>query len=396
MEPTERRIVLLVAAVQFVNILDFMMVMPLGPDFARALAIDLSRLGMVGGSYTLAAAVSGVVCSTFLDRFDRRSALAVCLLGLALGTALGGFSTGLGSLIFARVVAGAFGGPATALSLAVVSDVVPVARRGKALGIVMASFSIASILGVPAGLWLATRSGFRAPFFAVAALILLIGGLAMLVMPKLTRHLENAVQNLKEPLVTKEALISLSMSAVLMLGMFSIVPNISTFLQYNLGYPRESIGTLYLIGGLVSFAGMRLTGFLVDKFGSVRILALGTFLHILALFQGFVWALGVIPVIAVFSLFMLSSSIRMVPFQTLSTQVPSPRVRARFMSAQSAVQHTASAGGAFLSSVLLSEGPHGRLNGIPQLVYFAAALASIVPFLAIGLAAALRQRSARA
>ena len=33
---TERLVVLLVGAVQFVNILDFMMVMPLGPDFAAA------------------------------------------------------------------------------------------------------------------------------------------------------------------------------------------------------------------------------------------------------------------------------------------------------------------------------------------------------------------------
>ena len=54
--PSERMVVLLVAAVQFVNILDFMMVMPLGPDFAAALGIPTSHIGMIGGSYTLAAA----------------------------------------------------------------------------------------------------------------------------------------------------------------------------------------------------------------------------------------------------------------------------------------------------------------------------------------------------
>src|SRR5690348_13105039 len=42
----ERAVVLLVAAVQFVNILDFVMVMPMGPDFAAALGIPASKLGL--------------------------------------------------------------------------------------------------------------------------------------------------------------------------------------------------------------------------------------------------------------------------------------------------------------------------------------------------------------
>src|SRR5262245_1290533 len=88
---TESRAIALVGAVQFVNILDFMMVMPMGPDFARALDIPVSRIGWIGGSYTAAAAIAGVVGSMFLDRFDRRKALFTALIGLALGTAAGGF-----------------------------------------------------------------------------------------------------------------------------------------------------------------------------------------------------------------------------------------------------------------------------------------------------------------
>lgn len=62
--PSERSVVALVGAVQFVNILDFMMVMPMGPDFARALGIDQSKLGYIGGSYTAAASVSGLLGSS--------------------------------------------------------------------------------------------------------------------------------------------------------------------------------------------------------------------------------------------------------------------------------------------------------------------------------------------
>src|SRR6188768_1764270 len=104
-QPSERVLIFLVAAVQFVNVLDFMMVMPLGPDFAAALGIPTSHLGYIGGSYTAAAAIAGMFASMFLDRFDRRKALAVTMFGLVCGTVAGGFATGLHSLMAARILA---------------------------------------------------------------------------------------------------------------------------------------------------------------------------------------------------------------------------------------------------------------------------------------------------
>src|SRR5512145_2693268 len=167
-----------------------MMVMPLGPDFAAGLGIPMSQLGLVGGAYTAAAAVAGLIGASFLDRFDRRTALGGAMLGLVVGTVAGGFARGLGTMILARCVAGAFGGPATALSIAIVADAVPPERRGKALGKVMGSFTVASVLGVPAGLELARLGGWRAPFFAVAALGLVISGAAIALMPPLRAHLD--------------------------------------------------------------------------------------------------------------------------------------------------------------------------------------------------------------
>src|SRR5215831_18468755 len=113
--PSERLIVFLVGAIQFVNILDFMMVMPLGPAFARGLGISTARLGLVAGSYMAGAAVAGVIGARFLDRFDRRKALGVALFGLVSGTAAGALAHGLASLVLARVIAGCFGGPATSI-----------------------------------------------------------------------------------------------------------------------------------------------------------------------------------------------------------------------------------------------------------------------------------------
>ena len=49
--------------------------------------------------------------------------------------------------------------------MAVVSDVIPQSRRGAATGVVMTSFSLAAVFGVPAGMMLGARFGWEAPFF---------------------------------------------------------------------------------------------------------------------------------------------------------------------------------------------------------------------------------------
>lgn len=390
---SERLIVLVVGAIQFVNILDFMMVMPLGPDFAKSLDIATSQIGLIGGSYTAAAAISGALGSFFLDKFDRRLALGVAMVGLVAGTALGGLATGLGSLLFARVVAGSFGGPATSLSLAVIADVVPPARRGKAMGAVMGAFSLASVLGVPAGLELSRRFGWRAPFFAVATLGLLLALTAVWLMPPMRRHLAvPARPGPRAPLLDSLTGVSLLLTAVIMCGVFAVVPNISAFVQNNLGYPRDRIGLLYLVGGVASFGALRAVGALVDRFGAGAMILLGTVLHVVALGAAFISQSRWLPVVVIFTVYMLSGSVRMVPMQALTSRVPRVEQRARFMSAQSAVQHAASALGAMLASLFLVAAPDGKLLGMERVAWAAIALALLVPFGAVVLERRVRAR----
>ena len=366
--PSERMILFLVGAIQFVNILDFMMVMPLGPDFATALGIPSSHLGYIGGAYTASAAVSGIIASFFLDRFDRRSALAVAMLGLVIGTAAGGFATGLGTLMLARVVAGAFGGPATSIALSIVADVIPPERRGKAMGAVMGAFSIASVLGVPMGLELSRWGSWRTPFFAVAGVGLVVAASASFLMPPLRLHLGRA-ETLHPPpfrdvVARPVAQLSLLTSAVVMLATFTIVPNLATYVQFNLGYPRESLGLLYLVGGLVSFVSMRFVGGLVDRLGAPRVAVFGTLAFVASLVLWILFpALG-LPVMGFYVVMMLSNSGRSVAMSALTSRVPRSHERARFTSIQSSVQHVSSAIGALLSASLLVERPDHGLEGM--------------------------------
>lgn len=380
---SERFMLLLVSAVQFVNILDFMIVMPLGPDFARDLGIPISQLGLIGGSYTAAAAISGALGSKFLDRFDRRDALAVTMFGLVLGTVSAGFAWNLPTLMLARVVAGAFGGPATSVALSVIADIVPPARRGRALGIVMGAFAVASVFGVPFGLELARLGGWRMPFFAVAAMGLVVAGGAIFKMPALKLHFAHTEPRsriftfLREPSVT----FSLCATLSVMLSTFSVIPNMSAYIQHNRGYPREHLGALYLVGGSVSYVAMRAAGAYIDKFGASLLASVGTVLLVATLAAQFVYEWSALPVMAMFATLMTAMALRNVSLNTTSSRVPRPHERARFMSLQSAVQHVGAAIGAMLSSSLLEELPDKRLSGMPVVATFSIAMAFGLPLL---------------
>jgi predicted MFS family arabinose efflux permease len=391
--PSERWVVFLIGAVQFVNIWDFVMVMPLGPDFARALDIPLSRLGLVGGAYTAAAAVAGVLGSTFLDRFDRRSALAVAMSGLALGTLGGGLAWDLHSLLAARVVAGAFGGPATSLSLSIVADTVPPERRGKAMGAVMGAFSVAAVVGVPLSLQLSLWGGWRLPFLVVGMTGLLVTALVIAALPSLRAHLaRRAVSSAPATLFRPLVVASYAMTAVTMAAGFLVLPNLSAYVQENLGFPRSQLQWMYFFGGLISFVTLRAVGKLVDRWGSFPTGTVASVLLVVAFDLLLVHVPHTVPVAALFLFIFFALSARNVAYNTLTSKVPEPAERARFMSFQSAVQHLASALGAGVSTQVLFVQPDGRLGNVPTLGRMAMAMVLLLPPLLFWVERGVRRR----
>ncbi len=403
---SDRSIVFLIGAIQFINILDFVMVMPLGPDFARALGFPESEVGLVAGSYTAAAAIAGLVGSLFLDRFDRRKALGAAMVLLVVATTLGGFAVDLTTLMLARILAGFGGGPATSISLSIIADTIPPERRGRALGAVAGAFSIASILGIPIALKLAEWGSWRMPFWFVGILGVVVLAAAWRVLPPMTAHLPGApvpgapvgLPSPRSPMATIRGLLvrplvlkSYLMTGLAMAGGFMIIPNISAHLQLNLDFPRSHLDRVYFVGGIVSFATTRIAGRLNDRFGAWRTALAGCLLLATVMGVVFVAPPAGLPVVATFSFFFLAMGLRNVSHTTLASRVPNPDERAGFTSLQSTVQHLASATGSFVAAQMLHKSPDGRLQGIALVAIAAMILTLAMPFVMRSVEAAVRR-----
>lgn len=381
----EGRLILILALIQFVNILDFMMVMPLGPDFAHALGIPVSQIGLVGGIYTFSAAITGLVAALFLDRVARKKALLFCLFGLMAATFLGALVWDENSMLFARVLAGMFGGPLTSLTQAFIADYIPPERRGRAMGKVAGAFAAASVLGVPFGLELSSRISWHAPFIATGIFCFIALVCAWRYLPfraaqSSDKTVSAALGHLLAMLRSKLALMSYAFMGVTMMAGFMIIPNIAAHLQFNIGYPRADLGFLYFCGGLCSFFSMRAVGWLVDKTSATKTIFVLTAMIITAVGSGFVWYPSPLPVVVIFILFMVSMSGRMVAAQTLSSKIPRPEQRGAYMSIQSSITHFASAAGAYYASLILVQDGDKLLN-MPIVGLTAIGLSLLLPVL---------------
>ena len=380
----EKRVVWTAALIQLVNIVDFMMVMPLGPDMAASLPISNADIGIICGCYTLAVGFSGIAAAKFLDIFDRKTIAIVSMAGLTLGTISAVFAGDMISLIAARVLAGIFGGPAAAISLSMVTDMVPPERRGRAMAIIMGTFSISSIAAVPFGLELARWGTWKTPFYAIFILGCMVLAVICFATPSMKSHLNGK----KEPVSFFKLLgnfrymLGFGLLLTATISTYSIIPPLSAFLQLNLGYPRESLGVLYLTGGVFTLILIQLGGRFSDTLGTIPTNIVGTLFYVLFLYDGFVHP-PVSPVLLIFMMFMGTACFRNVSATTEASKIPRPHERAAFMSLLTAMQHMGNGIGALAASAILTTGQDGRLVHMERVGMLAIAMALFQPVLLV-------------
>ncbi|MCR9145170.1 MAG: MFS transporter [bacterium] len=403
-----RELLLLItlAAVQFTHIMDFMIMMPLGPQLMRVFDIDAARFGILVSAYTFSAGASGFLGSFYIDRFDRRRALLVIYTGFLLGTFACAIAPTYGILLGTRILTGVFGGLIGALVLAIVGDAIPFERRGRAMGIVMLAFSAASVLGVPSGLYLANLFEWHAPFYLLVGTGVFVLALVYGTVPTLDGHMRrrlpvaraNTVAGVVAhdgiadcpPLPEEQAhdvfrvlrsivsdgnqLRALLLMFLMMIGHFAVIPYISPYMVANVGFSEADILYIYMVGGFSTIFTSPLVGRLADRVGKGRVFVAFVLLTFVPIFL--ITNLGpasMTAVLAITTLFFIASSGRMIPAMALISSAAPPATRGGFLAVQASVQQLGSGAAAFIGGVLITTLPDGRIADYAHIGYLAIA-----------------------
>lgn len=386
-EKRERWILLALAGLQFTHILDFMIIMPLGPVFLRDFSIDAQHFGWLVSCYTFSAAVATLLAAVVIDRFPRRPCLLVLYAAFTVATLLCALAPGYVSLLVARCAAGAFGGLLGAMTFTLIGDLIPEQRRGRATGIVMASFSIATVAGVPLSLLIAHHSSWRVAFIFIAFLCVFFFIVAWRFLPATTAHARPQGQvwwlPVRQVLQDPNHWHAFVFITLVMFGGFSVIPFITLYLTSNTGLSEAHLPWVYLVGGLCTFFTTRWFGRLADQLGKAtlfRALAAISLAPLLALTH---WpATSAMLTLVVTTAFFVFISGRMVPGMALVTSSANPVLRGTFMSLNSAVQQFASGLASLLAGMLIVRSPSGQVLHYGTVGWVAAAMTMLAILMA--------------
>lgn len=371
-------ILLLLAGLNFTHFLDFMVMMPLNNYLTPYFDISPKQFSFMVSAYSISAAVSGFLTAFIVDSYDRKKILLFSYIGFIAGTIACGLAASYALLLAARIVAGLFGGIIGAQVLAIIADIFPYERRGKAMASVSVSFAIASILGVPFSLYLANlfNEDWHVPFLFVAGIGLILIPFVVRYVPAIRGHLDGGATR-TPPLVllgtvirTNQQISALIFSCLLMIGHFLIIPFITPYMEFNKGYSKNVIPTIYLVGGAASLAAALLLGRLSDRKGKLPIFCWSVFLSLfMVLLLTKMPAMPFSLVLTVFAFWFVFATGRALTAQAMISEVVKPEQRGSFMSFNGCVQQIGTGLASLLAGFIVYGDSSGKIYRYEWLGY---------------------------
>jgi predicted MFS family arabinose efflux permease len=387
----ELTVLALMCLVHFCLIVDFMVVMPMGPQLMRIYQIDASQFGYLVSIFTLCAGLTGIVGSFWIDRFDRKNILLAIFFCFLMSNLASAFARSFQEFLVARGLTGAFVGVIGSLMLSIVSDLIPIEKRSTAIGIVMSAFAFAAILGVPLCLYLASLFSWQAPFLFLSLFSLLVWIAILVLLPNMNAHLselpvsfQTSVNNLKNIIGDPSRSRALLFMIFLILGHFSVVSFLFPSIVANSGINETKLPIVYLCGGLGSIMASVMFGRWADRYGRRKVFTIALICSLLPIILvTHLFSQSIFPTIIFVSSFFILMGGRMTPAMTIITSSSHPSTRGSFMSLVSSTQHLAAALASILASQIVVKTADGKISNFFQVGWMAVVFSLIALYLGL-------------
>jgi MFS transporter, DHA1 family, inner membrane transport protein len=260
--PLPIALLLLLAAATCAAVTTEMLPVGLLPSISQGLHVSESQVGLLVSGYAAVVAVASIPMAAALQRLPRRPVLAVLLVTYGISNAVFAASNSYGLALAARLVAGLAHAAYFAVVISAAVALVPRARAGRAVAVVMAGPSVALAAGIPLGTALGTWLGWRWVFAGAAVLLLLLAVAVARLLPATppAAGRQTVLAGLRRP----RLLLIAAVIALLMIGHFTAYTYISPLLQYA-GITRVGVSGVLLGYGAAGIAGLALAGSVADR-----------------------------------------------------------------------------------------------------------------------------------
>ncbi|MEU4689535.1 MFS transporter [Actinoplanes sp. NPDC023714] len=234
------------------------------PEVAADFGVTEAVAGYLISGYALSVAVGAIALTAALGRVDRKKALLGLMILFIAGNLLSAVAPSYELMLLGRILAALCHGAFFGIGAVVAADLVPADRRAGAISIMFAGLTIANVLGVPLGTFLGQAAGWRATFWAIAA----VGVAAMIGIASLVKPTPAASSSLASEFAifgNRQVWLSMLVTVLGFGGMFGAFSYIAYTLTEVSGFSSAAVPWLLVLFGLGLFAGNIAGGKAADK-----------------------------------------------------------------------------------------------------------------------------------
>ncbi len=244
------------------------MLTPLG----EGLGITPARTGWIMTTYALAYAVLSPLLVSLTGQIGRRRVLAFALGTFAAANLLSALAVNEAMLHGARILAAAGAGVMTPVTAAVAAGLSAEEERGKALAAVFFGLTLAQVLGVPVGSWIAYTFGWRVAFGVVVMLAIPVIIMVWRVVPAGLAFQVVTLRDLGRTLGEARTMLAVMFTTTFLTGIYVVYTYLAPLLEDTMGYGRDGITMVLVVFGLGAVGGNLLGGRMTDRIGPFRTL----------------------------------------------------------------------------------------------------------------------------
>jgi DHA1 family inner membrane transport protein len=241
---------------------------------ADDLSVSVSTAGTLVTGYALGLAIGGPILTACAIRLNKRTVLCGTLVLSIACNLIVAVSTSYDLTLAARTLTGAFAGLFDATAFAVGIAMVPPARAGRALAVVISGVAVSAAVGVPLGTLLGQALGWRGSYGAIVALIA-ITLIATVAMVPSVPSTGGGVRDQARYAFAPRVLAVLVLCALVFGSTFAALTYIVPFLQDVTGVSDALVSVFLLIYGVAAAVGSFGGGRFAD-WNAGRTLVMGT------------------------------------------------------------------------------------------------------------------------
>ena len=248
---------------------------------AADLKVTIASAGLLISGYALGVFVGAPLLTAATSRLPRKAALVALMVIFTLGNLACALAPNYEVLMAARVLTSLAHGTFFGIGAVVATNLVAADRKASAISIMFTGLTVATLLGVPAGAWLGLHFGWRATFWAVAAIGVLATVIIAAFVPK--DHGDRrgiAIREEVKVLARTQVLLGLAATVLGYAGVFAVFTYIQPMLTRISGFSESAVSPILLVFGVGMIVGNLVGGKLADRrllptlVGSLALLAL--------------------------------------------------------------------------------------------------------------------------